>query len=764
MKKLPWLMALVLAPACATDGAEHEVVASQLAVQAAPRLVSGELSAPATAAPDAVVRGFLAGRQDLISATALASLDTAAVRSVGGGSVVTMHRYHQGLPVIGGSVTARTDAAGRVRWVKSSAVDVSETFSVAPAIDDRAIIARVAAMPRFADATFEHARVTPVIVAVGAYASAPRLAWQIELALDAKLRALQIFADASSAEILMVTDRIRRAGEHRARIFKTSPLSTPERTDVVLSRLPSGTKTLVDAAFDVYNCVDRRTCSPWPDDDGVMQPTHMCSFEKLAMADQTGSFMGIQPPAAPATWADPFAELQAYYHLQRGIGVLRERLGDPTLLADVRYTVVVNAPSQFMGQPTVCVADDNGVPRVPDDNQFGYLENAAFGPLNELPGGVMLPDPLNAPTMFFGQGAQGDFAYEGNVAYHEFGHGMFHFIGSRTSNAKTYPDELGTDPSQGAMDEAFADYFAATITGDPSIGNYVGGGTEFRTADNAKTCPNDITGEEHDDSEPLSGALWTIRKALSDADRAAMDAGILTVMMGITDADDFGTVAESLVAELSVRLSAEGSQRVKSEIEARGFLTECNNRTRVLERGEQHDQLFVATSSPAPLQFQANLADQATRIGLAAIAVPLADQATAPAAKLHIKPGNEPIRWAVDKSGARVSDAPIQIPFSVESADDEGAFTAVAAKAGKFPSGPYQMQIESADPRQLIFVQLMAGAITGDGKADDGGGGDGDASGGCSAGGFGGTLGLLPLAAILGALRRRRNRRAYAHA
>ncbi|MGE0868390.1 MAG: MYXO-CTERM sorting domain-containing protein [Kofleriaceae bacterium] len=761
-KKLSWLMVLALAPACATDGAEHELedssVASQLAARSGPRLLRGELSAPAMAAPDEVVRGYLAGRQDLVSSRMLATLDTAAVRDVGGGSVVTMHQHHQGVPVIGGTVTARTDAEGRIRWLKSSAAELPASFSIAPAIDDNEIVTRVAAMPRFADATFDHARVTPVIVAVGAYAAAPRLSWQIDLTLDAKFRALRIFADANTAEILMVSDQVQRASEHRARIYKTSPLSTPERTDVVLSKLPSGTKKLADASFDVYNCVDRRTCSAWPGEDGTMVPTHMCSFEKLAVADQTGSFMAINPPSVPLSWADPFSELQAYYHLQRALGVLRDRLGDPNILSNVRYSVIVNAPGQLMDQPsaTACVADGNGTPQVPAESGFATIENAGFIPFDEIPG-VTLPAPLNGPAMFFGQGALGDYAYEGNIAYHEFGHGMFHFIGSRMTNGKAFPDELGTDPSQGGMDEAFADYFAASITGDPSIGSYVGGGTQFRSADNAKTCPNDITGEEHDDSEPFSGALWAIRTSLSDADRAAMDIGILTVMMGVSDGDDFRTVSEAIVAELEVRLTPEGSQRAKNELDARGFLTECNNRTRVLERGETHPQLNVGAEQPAPLAFQVSLGEQTTKLGFAGVVAVRGDGDVAPRAKLHIKPGTEPIRWTTDNSGARVSDAPIQISFDNKPTEQEGAYVAVAAETGKFPAGPYQMQIENTDPRDVTFYQVAGGAIMNDGKVDDGtGDGGGDAVGGCNAGGLAGSFGLLPFAALAAALRRRR--------
>ncbi|MGE0870358.1 MAG: hypothetical protein AB7P03_17465 [Kofleriaceae bacterium] len=112
-------------------------------------------------------------------------------------------------------------------------------------------------------------------------------------------------------------------------------------------------------------------------------------------------------------------------------------------------------------------------------------------------------------------------------------------------------------------------------------------------------------------------------------------------------------------------------------------------------------------------------------------------------------------------SGSRASritrTGPIVIPFKAEATEDEGAFMALAAQAGKFPAGLYQMQIESADPRKVIFIQVQGGAIKPDGKADDGGD-DGAASAGCNAGGLASSFGLLPLAALLGTLRRRRSR------
>lgn len=723
-----------------TDQATAEVRAAP-AGRAPVRLVSGELTAPSRAAPEAIVKGYLAEHPAL----AAGDLETARVQPVGGGALVTLRQRHRDLPVVGGAVTARTDAEGRLRWLRSSAVTLPADLDLAPRLSADQVIARLAAEPRLAGASLAQADASLVIYALGAHAEAPRLAWQIDLAAElAPVRALRVHADAATGAVLSLVDRVERAAEHRARVYPVDPRTTPERTEVTLDRLPAGASNLADESFEVWNCLDNRECTTF-EMGGEPSTVHFCSFEKLAAAGGYGDFLAFDPPEDHASFGDAFAEVQAYFHLRTVLDWVRGRLGNPDLLADVKFTVVANAPGQFMGQPepAMCV-DGEGGPTPPADSQFVPLENAFFAPFDEVGG---FPAPLDAPTMVFGQGAAGDFAYGGDVAYHEFGHGVFHFIGSREMGGKRVPDEFGTDPSPGGMDEGFADYLAIAITGSPVIGKYALGTEEgFRTAANPKTCPADLHGEEHDDSEPWSGALWAIRQSLGAEDQAKMDTAVLTTMMAITDSDDFKTVSDLLLAELETSVGYQGVEVARAELTERGFTDECHHRTRTLHLGEKHERMMALEPGPGVLQFRVDVPQKTETLQLDSLVAPVAALEGAPTATLHVKPGEEAIRWTRDGATA-TSDATVRVPitFTPDEATP-GLFKMSATATGDFPAGAYHLQIESATAIGLVFVDVSSPSGS-PAKADEAG--DDDSDGGCRAAGpAGGPAGLLLLALL----------------
>jgi hypothetical protein len=741
-------------PAGMTGEATAELGVAAPAARAPVQLVSGELTAPSRAAPEAIVRDYLSANAAL-AAGPIDSLETAGVMPAAGGAVVTLHQRHDGLPVIGGTVTARTDADGQLRWLRSSAVRLPAGFDVAPRLGAGDVIAQLRGEPRFARASFDDAGASLVVFALGAYAASPRLAWQIDLGADlGAMQALRIHADAGTGAVLSVVDRIQRADEHRARVYPIDPVTTPERTEVTLDRLPAGSDNLTDDSFEVWNCLDERECTTLSV-GGDEQTVHFCSFDKLATAGEYGDFLGFDPPEDHTAFGDPFAEVQAYFHLRTALDWVRGRLASPDLLNDVKFTVVANAPGQVMGQPEppACTAGEGGVMTPPADSQFVPLENAFFAPFDEVGG---LPPPLDAPTMVFGQGAAGDFAYGGDVAYHEFGHGMFHFIGSREMGGKRIPDALGTDPSPGGMDEGFADYLAIAITGSPVIGKYALGTEEgFRTAANLKTCPADLHGEEHDDSEPWSGALWAIRQALGEEDRAKMDAAVLTTMMAITDADDFRTVSELLIAEMETALGYDGAETARAELTARGFTDECHDRTRTLHLGDEHGRMFASDPGPGVMQFRIDVPVDTDTIQLDALAAQLAASEAAPVATLHLKAGEEAIHWTHD-GGTATSDATIRVPITFTPDESQpGLFNMSATATGEFAAGPYHVQIESADPAGLLFGKLSSPSGS-PAKADD----PGDSSdGGCRASGASSGSGALLVLLALVLRRRCRTRR-----
>jgi Zn-dependent metalloprotease len=118
-------------------------------------------------------------------------------------------------------------------------------------------------------------------------------------------------------------------------------------------------------------------------------------------------------------------------------------------------------------------------------------DNAFYSPLEHVMG--------------FGDGrTYNSFAKEESIIYHEYSHAVTNAIAP-----------LDYESESGAINEAFSDYFAATMTDDPETGEWLAAKIKkpyLRTLENSAHYPEDITDEVHLDSLILSGALWDLRK------------------------------------------------------------------------------------------------------------------------------------------------------------------------------------------------------------------------------------------------------------
>jgi Secretion system C-terminal sorting domain len=88
-----------------------------------------------------------------------------------------------------------------------------------------------------------------------------------------------------------------------------------------------------------------------------------------------------------------------------------------------------------------------------------------------------------------------------DVAYHEYGHGI----------NDNYYQSMGSFFNNGAMGEAYADFWAISLTNNPILGSgfYVANQDPIRRYDiDPKVYPMDLVGEVHQDGEILMGAWW----------------------------------------------------------------------------------------------------------------------------------------------------------------------------------------------------------------------------------------------------------------
>ena len=94
------------------------------------------------------------------------------------------------------------------------------------------------------------------------------------------------------------------------------------------------------------------------------------------------------------------------------------------------------------------------------------------------------------------------FSLVSDVVFHEYGHGI----------NDLYYESLGSNFSNGAMNEGYADWWAISLTGNPILGNgCYSENPEFyirRYDENPKVYPLDLVGQVHADGEIICGAWY----------------------------------------------------------------------------------------------------------------------------------------------------------------------------------------------------------------------------------------------------------------
>jgi len=392
-----------------------------------------------------------------------------------------------GVPVRGASRAVPIDARGH--RLAAPQMPVMETPQVEPSeasIDPDALPRLVAgALSLPSEPTFERPAELVYLLRLGH----PVLAWEVQLPLSVwpEPSRRTVWLSAMTGRLLDTREQVRSA---RARVFLENPSTTPHPTDVELSRIGSVEpgSPLVSETIAAFNCIDEAPEeTPWTVQDGECFPVHR------ALADANGDFYvetpevivegdNVQPD-------DAYAELSMYYHGAVFLDALAERGLD-----------------EFSCPQAVMVANVRTLGEAGEDDT--PLDNAFY--TNQC-------DPEKGATMMFGQGSEVDFAYDGDVVYHELGHGVVALLTPEGLGGRRLRDDASLVDA-GGMNEAVADYMTYMMTDDPRVGEYVGRfwaantRSEIRTGENAKRCPDDTIGQVHNDGEPFAGALWSTRK------------------------------------------------------------------------------------------------------------------------------------------------------------------------------------------------------------------------------------------------------------
>ncbi len=497
---------------------------------------------------------------------------TSEERFPGGESVFTFEQTLEGLPVVHRGATVRFAADG-TPLLATFAVDADLPASVVPVIDpDRAARNAARFSPIGARADEAH------LVVWGSRLRGARLAWVV---LPRVLRGLpfapRIVVDATDGRILEARDLVTYA---TADVYPANPIATPSLLASELALAPVG-DSLENPFLVAHNCVDMKTVKP-VSFFGFRQNMHICDLVHSAIADAGDNF-GYAPTdeaGSEAARSDAYSEVSIYYHAAKAYAFFRGLLGnaEAQVTSDKPLRLVANLklpPGISSGD--FSTAGDAERPLEPFSNAFFSPRSGGLGAIFEQLYG------FDSGALWFGQGPARDYAYDGDVVYHEFGHAVV----DKTLGLGAWTiDAWGAIDAPGAMNEGLADYFSSAITGDPKVGEYASkdlaaGQDVIRTLDNADRCPTSLVGEVHFDSSLFSGALWEARVALAEADRPTFDAALYRAMRTNPKMADltFDELGELFLATLALDFPA-GEAALRTALGARGILPTCE---RILE-------------------------------------------------------------------------------------------------------------------------------------------------------------------------------------
>lgn len=434
-----------------------------------------------------------------------------------GFTVVRFVREVWGLPLMGSSIIVRF--RGDALDFVSFELGPSAGNDPGPAVVDAPIPAAVRAT--------RWVRARPLAHELIAFAAPDlRKVWRVEVEGALHERA-DVLLDASDGQLLAVVPRVLH---QMGRVYDPNPTLAVDPTDEELGNLTS-------ARFLTGRYARAQSCRP----TGVSE----CVPEQRAQADTDGNF--LYDPEEPA-FDDEFAEVNIYFHSNRVAEYFRDTHAFEWACCE--SSNIMDAIANYVETPGVA------------------FRNAFYSP-SSCGGSV------RCALMAFGQSSTKDFGYDGDVVYHEYGHGIVD-VTAGLSIFDVNP-LLGVGYENGALNEGTADYFSATITADPKLADYFAGSGPgsgeggLRELNNGLRCPDDLFGESHADGRIWGGALWGIREMIGAEKADALAFATLVSLGDGPDLDQAGNALSMTAASLDV-LDASDRAAVDDVIADRGLI------------------------------------------------------------------------------------------------------------------------------------------------------------------------------------------------
>jgi len=495
----------------------------------------------------------------------------------------------------------------------------------------------------------------------------PVLTWEVHLSLLSAPEPSRptLWISAATGRVL---EEVENVFTSRARVFAQNPSATPEPVTIELGGIhatgagaPLSGKRVV-----TYNCVTQ-----WPEDPEA-DPAKVgwwdidsgkCYPRQLTFSDENGDYVVPLPDVKYVEdhiqAEDLYAEVSMYYHAESFLDLMLEKGVDEWPCAPGRPTMLANYHN---------VEPAFSYPELP----FGPYNNAYY---------TGKCDP-KGPTMQFGQGSSVDFAFDGDVVYHELGHGFVGLLAPESlTTSRGRPDGLVTDAR--GINEATADYMSLMATGDPLLADYIGrywpsySTPYIRNAENSKRCPQNMRGESHSDGEPLTAALWATRKRVGEV----VDHIVLTALARLPRDADL-ELASATLLDVGDELRAEGElsdfgyDLLYRSLDARGLL-DCPRVITDPEDVASERTLYVVKKSdsvepywPGPMQIRHTIPIGSDNLIVSFKESPTGTSTGNPNllpvdARVLIKRDDEPIEFTYDlvalDEGGEISEDPAEI-------------------------------------------------------------------------------------------------------
>jgi len=310
-----------------------------------------------------------------------------------------------------------------------------------------------------------------------------------------------------------------------ANVFLSDPYEdNGKTTPVQLKHITSPDGALTGPYADVSNCLQEDGGAVVGFDTGLDYPIQICHEVQTVFPDKNGNYIKIYPPKKYSDGNDQFAEVMGYYQVNAMHDYFHDVHGHTQV--DVSLYTLVNF--QFSVGAMVWFAFDNAA----------YLPE---GSLEDLGVNLKYDDDL----IVMGQGEEVDYSYDGDVIRHEYTH--FAVGGNRLAGYSF--DEYGFDASPLSLNEALADFFPSSMSGDPVLGAYSLGGSA-RDLTEIRKCPEDVMGEAHYDGQIASSALWHLRALIGKEKTERIAYAAMFVSGASTDFEEFGLNVLDAAADL----------------------------------------------------------------------------------------------------------------------------------------------------------------------------------------------------------------------